>query len=216
MTVLPLFPLGTVLMPGATLTLQIFEPRYVALLSDLLAAQDDRPPDFAVVAIRRGFEVGERRSPQLHEVGCSARIRQAADLGDRRYVVVSEGHSRFRLAEVTTDQRTAYARAEVEWLPETGDAVTSLALAARLCEDVAAYRRSLGSEPVLAPESSEAISYWLPQVVELGLGERQSILAAATTEDRLRQALRIVRRERGLTASLRTRGRPPDVPMSPN
>ncbi|HKJ11510.1 MAG TPA: LON peptidase substrate-binding domain-containing protein [Ornithinimicrobium sp.] len=216
MTVIPLFPLGTVLLPGGSLTLQIFEPRYVALLADLLAAQDEHPPDFGVVAIRRGFEVGEQAAPQLHEVGCLARIRQAADLGDQRYVVVAEGRDRFVLGDLTSHAGKPYLQAEVQLLPETGGELPSLALAGRLREEVAAYRRSLGAEHVESPESSEEVSYWLPDVVELGLEERQSILAAPRTEDRLRLALRIVRRERGLTASLRTRGRPPDGPMSPN
>jgi hypothetical protein len=203
-------------MPGAALTLQIFEPRYVALLTDLLAAQDEHPPDFGVVAIRRGFEVGDLRRPELHGVGCSARIRQAADLGDHRYVVVSQGHTRFRLGAIVSDDQTPYTRAEVEWLAEGGDAVTSLALAGRLREQVASYRRSLGADPAEAPDSSERMSYWLPEVLELGLDDRQSLLAAGSTEARLRQALRIVRRERGLTASLGTRGRPPDASISPN
>jgi len=216
MAVLPLFPLGTVLMPGASLSLQIFEPRYVALLSDLLAAQEDHAPDFGVVAIRRGFEVGAQRLPELHEVGCTARIRQAADLGDQRYVVVGEGHTRFRLESLVTDGAAPYVQAHVQWLTETGDAVTSLALATRLREEVQAYRRTLGAEPASAPDSSERMSYWLPEVLELGLEERQSLLAAVSTEDRLRGALRIVRRERELTSALSTRGRPPDAPMSPN
>jgi len=216
MTVLPLFPLGTVLLPGGSLTLQIFEPRYVALLADLLAAQDEQPPDFGVVAIRRGFEVGGDAVPELHQVGCTARIRQAADLGDQRYVVVTEGRERFRLGEFVADAERPYTRAEAHLLPETGDAVTSLALAGRLREEVAAHRRVLGSVPVEAPDSSERMSYWLPDVVEVGMEERQSLLAARSTEDRLRVALRIVRRERGLTASLGTTGWPTPGPSSPN
>ncbi|EBP4824642.1 peptidase S16, partial [Salmonella enterica] len=48
----PLFPLGTVLVPGATLPLQVFEPRYVVMLSDLLNSMDI--PEFGVVAIKQG------------------------------------------------------------------------------------------------------------------------------------------------------------------
>lgn len=69
MATLPLFPLGTVLMPGAQLPLQIFEPRYVALLRDLLAGQDERSPLFGVVAIREGYEVGDDGVRALHPVG---------------------------------------------------------------------------------------------------------------------------------------------------
>ena len=55
-SVIPVFPLGTVLVPGLVLPLHIFEPRYRALMHDL----DDRPAHergFGVVAIREGHEV---------------------------------------------------------------------------------------------------------------------------------------------------------------
>ena len=39
---LPLFPLGTVLCPGAPLPLRIFEPRYVAMLADLAGGRNER------------------------------------------------------------------------------------------------------------------------------------------------------------------------------
>ena len=51
---LPMFPLGTVLLPGAPLPLQVFEPRYRGLTHDCLAGV----PEFGVVLIERGSEVG--------------------------------------------------------------------------------------------------------------------------------------------------------------
>ena len=89
MAQLPLFPLGTVLVPGATLPLQLFEPRYIELLSDLVNAMD--VPEFGVVAIRQGHEVGADAVRDLHEVGCVARVVQAAPVGDGRYFVLSHG-----------------------------------------------------------------------------------------------------------------------------
>ena len=49
---IPLFPLGTVLVPGLVLPLHVFEPRYRRLVADLREADDDR--GFGVVAIREG------------------------------------------------------------------------------------------------------------------------------------------------------------------
>ena len=118
MATLPLFPLGTVLLPGAQLPLQIFEPRYVALLRDLLAGQDERSPVFGVVAIREGYEVGDDGVRALHPVGCAALLTQAAALEGERFLVVSVGTDRFRLDGIDAAADTPYATGDVTWLDE--------------------------------------------------------------------------------------------------
>jgi Lon protease-like protein len=62
MPTFPMFPLGTVLFPSMPLPLRVFEPRYLAMLSEILP---DEPSEFAVVLIERGSEVGggEHRFP---------------------------------------------------------------------------------------------------------------------------------------------------------
>ena len=55
MPVIPMFPLGSVLLPAMPLQLRIFEPRYLKLLGDLVASDK---PEFGVVLIERGQEVG--------------------------------------------------------------------------------------------------------------------------------------------------------------
>src|SRR5438477_8255812 len=94
---LPMFPLGTVLLPYAHLPLHIFEPRYRALVKDVLAGDGE----FGVVLIERGHEVGggDARFP----VGTVARVVQTAELPDGRWLVDAVGTERFRVTE---------------WLPE--------------------------------------------------------------------------------------------------
>jgi Lon protease-like protein len=92
-----MFPLGTVLLPFAHLPLHIFEPRYRALVKDVLAGDGE----FGVVLIERGHEVGG--GDMRFGVGTVARIMQTAELPDGRWLVDAVGTERFRVTE---------------WLPE--------------------------------------------------------------------------------------------------
>lgn len=217
MAALPIFPLGTVLMPGVQLPLQIFEQRYVALLRDLVERQDEQPPVFGVVAIRKGFEVGEDGVKALHAVGCAAQVQQAAELGDRRFLVIAQGTRRFRLGPVDEAAGTPYTVAEVTWLDEpTGDAEEAELLAAGLRPQIAAHRARIGEEPAPPPEAALDLSYWVAQALSLELSDRQQLLSAADTETRLRLGRRLVRREHALSVSLGTAGRQPGEQISLN
>ena len=87
----PLFPLGTVLMPGATLPLHIFEPRYRQLTVDLVTgAVPDR--EFGVIAVRGGLHARRRRAwRRCTASGCTAELRDVRRLPDGRYNVVTRG-----------------------------------------------------------------------------------------------------------------------------
>ena len=80
MTVTPMFPLESVRLPGESLPLRIFEPRYGVLVRDALAAPD---PVFGVVLIEAGREVGggDRRL----DVGALAHIDRCEAQGIGRY-----------------------------------------------------------------------------------------------------------------------------------
>jgi uncharacterized protein len=105
-----MFPLGTVLFPHMVLPLHIFEPRYRALIQDVL--EDGQ--EFGVVLITRGHEVGggDARS----EVGSVARIVQAEELEDGRWLAISVGTRRVRVREWL--EEAPYPRAIVEELPD--------------------------------------------------------------------------------------------------
>ncbi|HBU01458.1 MAG TPA: ATP-dependent protease, partial [Acidimicrobiaceae bacterium] len=94
---LPMFPLGSVALPGVALPLQVFEPRYRALVMTCLT--DDRL--FGSVLIDRGSEVGG--GDQRGDVGTLIRIIQSEELPDGRWAVVGVGIERLRV---------------VEWLPD--------------------------------------------------------------------------------------------------
>ena len=212
---LPLFPLGTVLAPGDTLPLQLFEPRYIELLSDLVNASE--APEFGVVAIRQGHEVGPDAVRDLHEVGCVARVLQAAAVGDGRYLVVSTGMRRFHLDGLVPAAGTAYLTGEVTILEEPiGDADAVADLADRVRVALHDYATTVGAEEPEWASDPEQLSYAVGPAVGLDLGDRQRLLAAADTETRLRLGLSLVRRERQLAATLGVVSQPPEHGFNPN
>lgn len=122
--ILPIFPLtGALLLPGGRLPLFIFEPRYVAMVEDVLEGDrslgmvqpllarpaDDRGPDPA----------GESEIPAVYPIGCSGVIEHWELLpreqgsGDR-YLILLHGHSRFRILHELPLLR-GYRRAEVSF-----------------------------------------------------------------------------------------------------
>ncbi len=103
---IPLFPLHTVLFPGAVLPLHIFEERYRQLVRE--------SRDFGVVLIREGREVGS--VPQVHDVGTVATLQEVEALPDGRYNVVARGLQRFRL--LSTAEPAPYLMGEVEPLED--------------------------------------------------------------------------------------------------
>ncbi len=120
---IPLFPLSTPLFPGVVLPLQVFEPRYRALVRDLLDRPDDGQRRFGVVAIRQGWEV-EQVAPAeaLYDVGCTALLQAVRPQPDGGFAIVTVGGERFRLLDVVLGEaggrEPPYLRARVDWLAE--------------------------------------------------------------------------------------------------
>ncbi|MEH0820595.1 MULTISPECIES: LON peptidase substrate-binding domain-containing protein [unclassified Micromonospora] len=212
---LPVFPLGTVLFPGLVLPLHIFEERYRALVRHLVGLPEGAPREFGVVAIQAGWEVAPgpgRATPgggevTLHEVGCTAELRQVTELDDGGFDIVTVGRRRFRIAEVD-DASAPYLTAEVEWLPEPGgtDDIAEL-LAARV---IAVFRQYLGlirpdpeeiSEQL--PEDPTVLSHLVAATAALTVADRQRLLAIDDTAARLRAELRLLNREAALLRQVR-------------
>jgi Lon protease-like protein len=110
MPVLPMFPLGSVLLPAMPLPLRIFEQRYLKLLGDLVASEK---PEFGVVLIERGKEVGggEKRM----SIGTIASV---TEIGTTHEFLGLEsfGSQRFRVNAWLPDD--PYPLADVELLPD--------------------------------------------------------------------------------------------------
>lgn len=106
----PMFPLGSVLFPHMPLALRLFEPRYLQMLGELL---DSSAPEFGVVLIERGHEVGG--GDQRFEVGTMAQVLQVEAL-EGFVALVARGSRRFVVKQWLPD--SPYPRAEIELLPD--------------------------------------------------------------------------------------------------
>ncbi len=86
---IPVFPLdGALLLPGGDLPLQIFEPRYLNMIDDVMAG--DRI--IGMIQTRPG---GDRTRPKLSDVGCAGRVTSYAETSDGRYLITLTGICRF-------------------------------------------------------------------------------------------------------------------------
>jgi uncharacterized protein len=115
--VIPVFPLaGALLLPRGQMPLNIFEPRYVAMIDDALRSGHRLigmiQPDAA--------HPGPDSKPNLYGVGCVGRITQFAETGDGRYLLQLTGIARFRLEEELCVD-SAYRQCRVTYAPFIGD-----------------------------------------------------------------------------------------------
>lgn len=209
LTTLPIFPLQSVLLPGAHLPMHIFEPRYRQLISDLVTGVVPNQ-EFGVVAIRSSMTHEVDVLDDVYDIGCTAILRQAQRLPDGRFDIVVTGSRRFRLTELDRVS-SPYLQGGVRWLPddpipaeatEVTDRLAEVARTAhaRYCDQ--AWEREDWDEP--HPEADPAeLAYQLAADCLLALPDRQWLLAETHPLRRLRIACRVLTREAGFLTTLR-------------
>ena len=218
-----LFPLNTVLLPGAALPLRVFEPRYRAMMSDLLgdlipgspgqpARIGDDAPTFGVARIRDGFEVGGRA--ETHDVGVIAAVEWVRMDADETLELLTRGTRRFRIERRLDDD--PYPRAIVALLDEPDGASPDEALRfarSAMTRYVRAVARLLRSEPEDAtlPDDPIAASYALAETLSIAPNVVQTLLEAPTATERLVRAAAIARAEANLLTMVGPPARRPTI-----
>ena len=194
---LPLFPLGLVLLPTMLVPLRVFEPRYQALLADVM--EDDRR--FGVVLLTRGSEVGEVHDDpdaSRSRVGTVARVVRAPVDTEGFSEILITGEERFRVKDWLPD--APYPRAHVEFWPDesqpSGNKPESApeALIALLADT----RSELDELGTVLEEAGHSVgplpktdddpvtgSFQLAAAAPFEAYDQQRLLVAPTTEDRL-------------------------------
>jgi ATP-dependent Lon protease len=220
---LPLFCLNTVLVPGLVLPLHVFEPRYRQLVEDLLAIPDEDAREFGVIGVREGRDVARHGLDALYPVGTATVLRQAERLDDGRFDIVTTGTRRFRVRGIDTSRPLVMG--DVEFLDDDIDPADAF-IAQRVARDFRTYRAVLsgqvidvtdrddpGDEPGAGagfidsedddlPDDPIVLSYLVTAAMVLPAAERQELLAAPTTGERLLLARSLLHRETGLIAVL--------------
>ncbi|WP_333713656.1 LON peptidase substrate-binding domain-containing protein [Yoonia sp.] len=105
--VIPVFPLpGALLLPRSPLPLHLFEPRYLAMLDDVLKTSN------RLIGMVQPYETpgGSR----LHTIGCAGKVTAFSETEDGRYMITLSGASRFRIVE-EVEGFTPYRRCKVNW-----------------------------------------------------------------------------------------------------
>jgi Lon protease-like protein len=208
-TLLPLFSLENVLLPGIPLPLRIFEPRYVQLFDDIGGLRGSRR--FGVVALTAGREVAHRgdAAPRFASVGTVAEIVESeVDEKDGTLSVLTTGSERFRIKQLVETGKP-YPVAEVEFLAER-NGVLPADLVDTTRELVRQYLTRFGDLQNVAysipdyPADLALLAYRLVAEAPLSRSDQQALLEDPTTGDRLRRLRRLVRHEIALLRRTRT------------
>ncbi len=178
---LPLFPLNTVLFPGCTLDLQLFEPRYLDMLTRCLK----QGSGFGVVGLLEGHEVGTAAT-QHAELGCEALIRDWEQLPNGLLGIRVEGARRFRVG-ATQVQADQLLLAEVQWLAPGQDLPLDLKQA-----DLLALLATLAEHPLVAGlrldgvvSGQQALANQLAYLLPFSLEQKLALLALEQPAEQL-------------------------------
>jgi Lon protease-like protein len=176
--VVPVFPLeGVLLLPRGGLPLNIFEPRYLNMIDDVMAG--DRV--LGMVSTAPG---GPRDLPRLAEIGCVGRVTSFTETTDGRYLITLTGLCRFSLGEELSVQtpyrqvRAEYARFADDLQPPGSDLEFDRD---RLLTALRAYLEARGLEiewETARSAPAEALINSLSMALPFGAPEKQALLEA--------------------------------------
>lgn len=213
-TTLALFPLTTVLVPGLVMPLHIFEPRYRSLMEDLLLL-DEEERVFGITSVRPGRSPEVQGLDALYPVGIEVVVRSMERLEDGRFDITTIGRRRFHIDEVDTSM--PLIRAEVTFLDDDTPSARAQILAREVAEAFAVYRATLAARVGQGEDSQQDIpddptvlSFLVTAALVIPPDERNALLSAPTTDERLVLAHALLARE---TTFLRTFGAVPSVDL---
>jgi len=171
-SLLPIFPLELVLLPGVPLPLHIFEPRYKEMIAECLEQ-------------KKPFGVVRASSDGVADIGCTAEIMSVTKkYDDGRMDILTRGVERFEVIEVNEDR--AFLQAEVTVVRDDDEpgrpAAEMVTQAVRLHAEIA---KLAGAEPSGPDEHDGNLSFLLAGSLPLDLDFKQSLLSTLSEAKRL-------------------------------
>ena len=183
---LPLFPLpGALLFAREILPLNIFEPRYLAMVDEVLAR--DR-----MIGIIQPLESdAEADAPQLQNVGCAARLVSFEEAPDNRYLISLKGICRFDLQdELPADKggfriaRVSYDRFDLDLKPSDDAGRINRRELLNVVKKYLDRNNMDANWDMIRQTPDESLVNYLCMVSPFGVRERQALLEARTLADR--------------------------------
>jgi len=170
-SLLPIFPLELVLLPGVPLPLHIFEPRYKEMITECLAQ-------------KKPFGVVRASSDGVADIGCTAEIVSVIKkYDDGRMDILTRGVERFEVVEVNEDRSFLQAEISVVQDDEDGKPANEVVTqAVRLHAEIA---KLAGAEPSGPDELAGKLSFLLAGSLPLDLDFKQSLLSTLSEAKRL-------------------------------
>ncbi len=193
--VVPIFPLpGVLLLPGGRLPLNIFEPRYLAMVRDALAGER------AIGMIQPREEAADVGAAKVYETGCLGRITAFSETDDGRYLITLTGLIRFDVArelpplEGYRRVTAGYDRFRRDLVdgPESGaedgaEGAAGTIDRTRLLETLGCYFEAQGIEgdwKAIEEAGDAALVTWLAMLCPFAAPEKQALLEAMSLPER--------------------------------
>ncbi|MDZ5663730.1 LON peptidase substrate-binding domain-containing protein [Nocardioides sp. zg-1308] len=194
---LPMFPLNTVVFPGMSVPLHVFEDRYRMLVRHLLEVEDPAARVFGTVAIREGYEVGDHGAQSVYRVGCVLQLTEADRRSDGTYDIVAVARERLKLEQM--ERGVDFPQGVVAVLPEPEVEVPQ-ELLDKARATFTAFRAAMAElqgDPFSGtlPRDPDYLAWTLSALTPLPMAERQSLLEAEDATERLVLVTRLLTEE---------------------
>jgi uncharacterized protein len=196
-SLIPLFPLDVVMLPGAPMPLHIFEPRY----KEMIAESIEKSTPFGIV---------RSQQDSVAEIGCTAEISEVVKkYEDGRLDIVTEGQKRFKITGL--DQERSFLRGEVDFFGDEEESAASKAEIEKLIKLHEELLTIAGADATGIELDDPQLTFHLAGSVPLDLDFKQNLLAMRSESLRVEAmteyyALLVPRLKRTLKVKEKSRG----------